>query len=106
MLTGAAKVVKRTVDATTDEITSELQEALKADPVVEVPLPGETSTEKPWTMLWPAQRYRAVSLISIDCVQIPRLSSLHPEHTPPARRSWYARQRPRSRQNDGYSPLG
>ena len=26
---GAAKVVKRTVDATTDEITSELQEALK-----------------------------------------------------------------------------
>ncbi len=27
--TGAAKVVKRTVDATTDEITSELQEALK-----------------------------------------------------------------------------
>jgi hypothetical protein len=28
-LTGAAKVVKRTVDATTDEITSELQEALK-----------------------------------------------------------------------------
>jgi hypothetical protein len=29
-LTGAAKVVKRTVDATTDEITSELQEALKS----------------------------------------------------------------------------
>jgi hypothetical protein len=28
-LTGAAKVVKRTVDATTDEITSGLQEALK-----------------------------------------------------------------------------
>ena len=28
--TGAAKVVKRTVDATTDEITSELQEALKS----------------------------------------------------------------------------
>jgi hypothetical protein len=28
--TGAAKVVKHTVDATTDEITSELQEALKA----------------------------------------------------------------------------
>ncbi len=28
-LTGAAKVVKRTVDATADEITSELQEALK-----------------------------------------------------------------------------
>ena len=28
-LTGAAKVVKHTVDATTDEITSELQEALK-----------------------------------------------------------------------------
>jgi hypothetical protein len=28
-LTGAAKVVKRTVEATTDEITSELQEALK-----------------------------------------------------------------------------
>ena len=28
-LTGAAKVVKRSVDATTDEITSELQEALK-----------------------------------------------------------------------------
>jgi len=27
--TGAAKVVKRSVDATTDEITSELQEALK-----------------------------------------------------------------------------
>ena len=26
---GAAKVVKRSVDATTDEITSELQEALK-----------------------------------------------------------------------------
>jgi hypothetical protein len=30
MLTRAAKVVKRTVDATTDEITSELQEALKS----------------------------------------------------------------------------
>ncbi len=30
MLTGAAKVVKRTVDATTDEISSELQEALKS----------------------------------------------------------------------------
>jgi hypothetical protein len=29
-LTGATKVVKRTVDATTDEITSELQEALKS----------------------------------------------------------------------------
>ncbi len=29
-LTGAAKVVKHTVDPTTDEITSELQEALKA----------------------------------------------------------------------------
>jgi hypothetical protein len=29
-LTGAAKVVKRTVDATTDEIASELQEALKS----------------------------------------------------------------------------
>ena len=29
-LTGADKVVKHTVDATTDEITSELQEALKA----------------------------------------------------------------------------
>ena len=29
-LTRAAKVVKRTVDATTDEITSELQEALKS----------------------------------------------------------------------------
>jgi hypothetical protein len=29
-LTGAAKVVKRTVQATTDEITSELQEALKS----------------------------------------------------------------------------
>ena len=29
VLTGAAKVVKRTVDATTDEITSELQAALK-----------------------------------------------------------------------------
>jgi hypothetical protein len=29
VLTGAAKVVKRTVDATTDEISSELQEALK-----------------------------------------------------------------------------
>ena len=28
--TGAAKVVKRSVDATTDEITSELQEALKS----------------------------------------------------------------------------
>jgi len=28
-LTGAAKVVKRTVDATTDELTSELKEALK-----------------------------------------------------------------------------
>jgi uncharacterized membrane protein len=28
-LTGAAKVVRHTVDATTDEITSELQEALK-----------------------------------------------------------------------------
>jgi hypothetical protein len=28
-LTGAARVVKRSVDATTDEITSELQEALK-----------------------------------------------------------------------------
>ena len=28
-LSGAAKVVKRTVEATTDEITSELQEALK-----------------------------------------------------------------------------
>ena len=28
-LTGAAKVVKRTVEATTDQITSELQEALK-----------------------------------------------------------------------------
>jgi hypothetical protein len=27
---GAAKVVKRTVEATTDEITSELQEALKS----------------------------------------------------------------------------
>jgi hypothetical protein len=30
-LTGAARVVKRTVDATTDEITSELQEALKQE---------------------------------------------------------------------------
>ena len=30
MLTGAAKVVKRTVEATTDEISSELQEALKS----------------------------------------------------------------------------
>jgi hypothetical protein len=29
-LTRAAKVVKRTVEATTDEITSELQEALKS----------------------------------------------------------------------------
>jgi hypothetical protein len=29
-LTGAAKVVKRTMDATADEITSELQEALKS----------------------------------------------------------------------------
>jgi hypothetical protein len=29
-LTGAAKVVKHTLDATTDEITSELQEALKS----------------------------------------------------------------------------
>jgi uncharacterized membrane protein len=29
-LTGAAKVVKHTVDASTDEITSELQEALKS----------------------------------------------------------------------------
>ena len=29
-LTGAAKVVKRTVNATADEITSELQEALKS----------------------------------------------------------------------------
>jgi hypothetical protein len=29
-LTGAAKVVKRTVDASTDEIASELQEALKS----------------------------------------------------------------------------
>jgi hypothetical protein len=29
-LTGAAKVVKRTVDATTDEIAGELQEALKS----------------------------------------------------------------------------
>jgi len=29
-LTGAAKVVKQTVDATADEITSELQEALKS----------------------------------------------------------------------------
>jgi hypothetical protein len=29
-LAGAAKVVKRTVQATTDEITSELQEALKS----------------------------------------------------------------------------
>ena len=29
-LTGAAKVVKRSVNATTDEITSELQEALKS----------------------------------------------------------------------------
>ena len=29
-LTGAAKVVKRTVDATSDEISSELQEALKS----------------------------------------------------------------------------
>jgi hypothetical protein len=29
-LTGAAKVVKQTVDATTDEIASELQEALKS----------------------------------------------------------------------------
>jgi F0F1-type ATP synthase membrane subunit b/b' len=29
-LTGAAKVVKRTVEATTDEIISELQEALKS----------------------------------------------------------------------------
>ena len=28
-LTGAARVVKQTVDATADEITSELQEALK-----------------------------------------------------------------------------
>ena len=28
--TGAAKVVKRSVDATTDEISSELQEALKS----------------------------------------------------------------------------
>jgi len=28
-LTGAARVVKRSVDATTDEVTSELQEALK-----------------------------------------------------------------------------
>src|SRR5215470_10855996 len=30
-LTGAAKVVKQTVDATADEITSELQEALKSE---------------------------------------------------------------------------
>ena len=30
MLTGAAKVVKRSVEATTDEISSELQEALKS----------------------------------------------------------------------------
>jgi hypothetical protein len=29
-LTGAAKVVKRSVEATTDEIASELQEALKS----------------------------------------------------------------------------
>ena len=29
-ITGAAKVVKRSVDATTDEIASELQEALKS----------------------------------------------------------------------------
>ncbi len=29
-LTGAAKVAKRSVDATTDEISSELQEALKS----------------------------------------------------------------------------
>ena len=29
-LTGAAKVVKHTMDATADEITSELQEALKS----------------------------------------------------------------------------
>ena len=29
-LTGAAKVVKHTMDATTDEISSELQEALKS----------------------------------------------------------------------------
>jgi hypothetical protein len=29
-LTGAASVVKHTMDATTDEITSELQEALKS----------------------------------------------------------------------------
>jgi hypothetical protein len=29
-LTGAARIVKRTVDATTDEIASELQEALKS----------------------------------------------------------------------------
>ena len=28
-ITGAAKVVKRSVDATTDEIASELQEALR-----------------------------------------------------------------------------
>ena len=31
-LTGAANVVKQTVDATTDEIASELQEALKSQP--------------------------------------------------------------------------
>jgi hypothetical protein len=29
-ITGAAKVVKRSVDATNDEISSELQEALKS----------------------------------------------------------------------------
>jgi hypothetical protein len=34
-LTKADKVVKRTVEATTDEITSELQEALKADPAAQ-----------------------------------------------------------------------
>ena len=34
-LTKATKVVKRTVEATTDEITSELQEALKADPAAQ-----------------------------------------------------------------------
>ena len=31
-ITGAAKVVKRSVDATTDEVASELQEALKSSP--------------------------------------------------------------------------
>ena len=47
----AAKVVKRTMEATTDEITSELQEALRADAAAAVEgglirgcLPGRTGS--------------------------------------------------------------